>query len=86
MSAQREDVVIERLLGELRIRRTGSLPPDYPIGVLSHHLVHDEAIWSKLDQLLDFLRGNDRTLLMPASQVFDVSPVRTASGLQRSTG
>jgi hypothetical protein len=29
----------------------------YPIGILTHHLVHDEAAWDFLEKLFSFTRG-----------------------------
>ena len=45
--------VLHRLAGLLRSRRRASLWEE-PIGLLTHHLVHDEAAWRFLDQFLLF--------------------------------
>jgi peptidoglycan/xylan/chitin deacetylase (PgdA/CDA1 family) len=41
---------ISSFVGELRARRTGTNERDEPVGLLTHHLDHDESLW-------DFLRG-----------------------------
>ncbi len=43
------------LVGELAARRSGAQAPDEPIGLLTHHLVHDEAAWSFLERLCERL-------------------------------
>jgi hypothetical protein len=45
--------VLARLTARLRMHRTGGLWSE-PIGLLTHHLVHDEAAWRFLDELLLF--------------------------------
>lgn len=47
----------ERLVGELRVRRKGYKAVNAPIGLLGHHLVHDEAIWDSLERLIALLRA-----------------------------
>jgi hypothetical protein len=37
-------------VGELRKSREGG---GYPVGILAHHIVHDESAWDFLDQLLE---------------------------------
>jgi peptidoglycan/xylan/chitin deacetylase (PgdA/CDA1 family) len=44
------------LAQQLRARRTAGSGAASPIGLLTHHLVHDEAIWRLCDGLLDVLR------------------------------
>jgi hypothetical protein len=39
-----------RLLAD---RRTGAADNGEPLGILTHHLVHDEAIWSFCAQLAE---------------------------------
>ncbi|ALG73938.1 hypothetical protein VY88_19785 [Azospirillum thiophilum] len=61
-SAVAPDALLAGLLRELRDRREGRRDalrdPDEPIGLLSHHRVHDAAIWDLLDRLLDRLAGH----------------------------
>lgn len=47
--------VARDLIGYLRLRRNGFVSPDAPIGLLTHHIVHDDAIWSLCDSLLEAL-------------------------------
>ncbi|BAI76325.1 hypothetical protein AZL_d04990 (plasmid) [Azospirillum sp. B510] len=52
------DALLDGLRRELRDRREGRRTPSEPIGLLSHHRVHDAAIWDLLDRLLDRLAGH----------------------------
>ncbi|MBK1838882.1 polysaccharide deacetylase family protein [Azospirillum sp. YIM B02556] len=52
------DALLDLLCRELRERREGRRPPGEPIGLLTHHRVHDAAIWDLLDRLLDRLTGH----------------------------
>ncbi|PWC32689.1 polysaccharide deacetylase family protein [Azospirillum sp. TSO35-2] len=72
-SAVALDALLDALCRELRDRREGTRDPDEPIGLLTHHRVHDAAIWDLLDHLLDRLAGHRSvcwppvaTLLPPA--------------------
>jgi hypothetical protein len=42
----------QHVLGGLRVRRLGVVPVGRPIGILTHHLQHDEATWEQLSQLV----------------------------------
>ncbi len=61
-SAAPLDGLLDLLCRELRDRREGRQEgrgnPAEPIGLLTHHLVHDAAIWDLLDRLLDRLAGH----------------------------
>lgn len=43
--------VIGQLVDHLNARRTGTTDSDEPTGLLTHHLVHDDACWSFLEAL-----------------------------------
>lgn len=47
-----QEKALGALVEHLRARRTGAADGDEPTGVLTHHLDHDEACWSFLEQLL----------------------------------
>ena len=50
-----EQKVLRELVGHLAARRIGSVDANEPTGLLTHHLDHDEAVWSFLAELLDRL-------------------------------
>lgn len=47
--------LLARLAERLERQADGSLPASRPIGLLTHHLVHDEETFAFLDKLLQFL-------------------------------
>ncbi len=51
------DALIRRTAFVLRDRREGRTDPSEPLGVLTHHLVHDQEIWSFTEALLQRLLG-----------------------------
>ena len=85
-TAQHDEIVLHRLLGELRMRRKGSLPVDYPIGILSHHLVHDEAIWLAMERLLDDLASDGAAEFVTCQDVFAASAPQVAAKAVSANG
>lgn len=75
--------VAAQVVGQLRLRRRGFLPSDYPIGILTHHLVHDENIWTLCDDLLKFLRAHDAVDFLAAGSLLEPAPVQAAGRLLR---
>ena len=69
-TAHRQEHIAAALLGELRLRRKGYIPSGNPIGLLTHHLVHDEAIWSACDELLDVLQSEPAAAFADLSELF----------------
>ncbi len=47
-----EDAALALLGGHLAARREGRADRDEPTGILTHHLVHDEACWNFLTELV----------------------------------
>jgi hypothetical protein len=69
-TAHAPEHIAAQLLGELRLRRKGYIPSSNPIGLLTHHLVHDEAIWSVCDELLDVLQSEPAAAFADLSELF----------------
>ena len=42
----------------LKWQRTGTIDADEPLGLLTHHLVHDDAIWSFVDNFVKKLKNH----------------------------
>lgn len=61
--------VSKELIGHLRLRRNGFISPNVPIGLLTHHLVHDDAVWSICDELLSALRSHRSVAFVRASKL-----------------
>ena len=47
-----------------------ALEHDEPLGILTHHLVHDAWIWSFLDRLFDTLKNHANIRFLPAHALF----------------
>ena len=53
-----EEALLDQLVTQLRDRRAGRADGTEPLGLLTHHLVHDAAIWGFVEALiLEFLEG-----------------------------
>ncbi len=57
-SALPEDEILRQVLDHLKAKRQGEADVFEPTGILSHHLVHDEAIWEILFKLFSFLNSH----------------------------
>lgn len=68
-----ETEVLTLLQEHLRARRTNKADAAEPTGILTHHLVHDEATWSFLDQLLGWLNRHPATKFLAPSEAFSHS-------------
>lgn len=64
------------ILGELRARRTGATEPDEPLGLLTHHLDHDEGLWDFLDGLFRITAAHPAARWIGVAEAFavDASP------------
>jgi len=52
------DTLLDGLCRQLADRREQDAVSIEPIGLLTHHLVHDAAVWRLLEALLDRLAGH----------------------------
>lgn len=58
--------------GHLRARRAGTVDPDEPTCMLTHHLAHDEASWRFIDDFLAATADHAAARWLAASQVFEL--------------
>jgi len=58
------------LVRHLAARRTGAVDATEPTGVLTHHLVHDDALWRFLDRLLGRTARHQAARWLDARVVF----------------
>ncbi len=61
--------IVAKAAAAVERRVTGAADPDEPIGLLTHHLIHDEAIWSFCERLLAHLARNG-TKFLPIDRLF----------------
>jgi hypothetical protein len=55
-TAHSADAICRAIVRTLRPRRMGFLPSDAPVGLVTHHLAHDESIWAVCNDAMDILR------------------------------
>jgi hypothetical protein len=57
-TAPETKTIVDHLMRHLRGRRLGLMATDTPIGLLTHHLVHNDAIWRACDEAMEVLRSH----------------------------
>ncbi len=69
-----DPLVISRALVRcLRARRHGLLPSSLPIGIVTHHLDHDESVWQVCDALLQLLRRHEAVKFLHVGKFFQTT-------------
>lgn len=63
--------VATEIVDNLRFRRRGFLRAHRPIGLLTHHLVHDDKIWQLCNELLDTLFAHKAVDFVAADALFE---------------
>ncbi|MFL5170797.1 MAG: glycosyltransferase [Microvirga sp.] len=54
-----EEAIVARLAAAIAARLDGDADADEPIGLLTHHLIHDEGVWRFCETLLDRLKRHE---------------------------
>jgi hypothetical protein len=73
------DAAIDRLVGHLEARRTGSADPSEPTGILTHHLDLTDAAWQFLADVMAHTRAHGAATWLDVNAVFgDTPPVISA--------
>lgn len=65
-----EQAALTLVADHLRARREGRVDAEEPTGLLTHHAVHDEAMWRFLDGLIARLTHHPWARLLPATVLF----------------
>jgi hypothetical protein len=68
------DKTLSGLLGELRARRTGATDAEEPLGLLTHHLDHDDAFWDFLDDLFRVTSAHPAARWITVAEAFSAAP------------
>lgn len=69
------EAAIALLVDHLAARRMGQVDPEEPTGLLTHHLAHDEPVWSFVAELLDRCRPHPAVQWLAAETLFAHTPV-----------
>ncbi len=68
-----EHAALSALVGHLAARRLGAADRGEPTGILTHHLVHDEAGWAFLEALAARLAGREGVRWLSAAEAFGIA-------------
>jgi peptidoglycan/xylan/chitin deacetylase (PgdA/CDA1 family) len=72
-------VAVRPLIVALRLRRYGLVPSSEPIGIMTHHLVHDAAIWALTESLLRRIAGHPAASFPAIPALFPEPPPDAAA-------
>ena len=65
-----EEAALDGIIGHLRARRLGTVCRDEPTGILTHHLVQDDATDAFLRQIIAVTRAHPAARWLDATEVF----------------
>jgi predicted glycosyltransferase len=68
-----EATVFYQFARAIEARLAGTADPHEPIGLLTHHLVHDEAVWRVVESLLDRLSRTAKLSYVSAGEAFSLA-------------
>jgi peptidoglycan/xylan/chitin deacetylase (PgdA/CDA1 family) len=63
-------VIVRLALAALRLRRLGLVPASSPVGMVTHHLAHDTAVWDLVETLLRRLRQHPAVIAPEIERIF----------------
>jgi peptidoglycan/xylan/chitin deacetylase (PgdA/CDA1 family) len=70
-TARPREPIAADLVENLRFRRKGFLEASHPVGILTHHLVHDDEVWRICDELLELLKRHRATEILNVAEFID---------------
>ena len=79
-----EAIVLDWLVADLEARRSAEATDEEPLGLMTHHLYHDEEIWSFLDSLLKVIKEHETVRIMEPPAVFWEAGVTSALAPERA--
>jgi len=68
--AEESEAIARQAIAALRLRRMGFIDRELPVGIMTHHLRHDEEAWLSTEALLDRLRGHGAAKFPPLDALF----------------
>jgi peptidoglycan/xylan/chitin deacetylase (PgdA/CDA1 family) len=63
-------VIVRLALAALKLRRLGLVPAASPVGMVTHHLAHDTAVWELVEDLLRRLRQHPAVIAPEIEHIF----------------
>jgi peptidoglycan/xylan/chitin deacetylase (PgdA/CDA1 family) len=63
--------VVRATIAALKLRRFGIVSAEMPIGIMTHHLDHDSAAWSLVEELLERLIDHSTVLFPEVENIFN---------------
>ncbi len=66
----RAEKCVKRIISHLHDKRTGATDPNEPTGVLSHHLVMDDAAWAFMDSLLSLVNAHPAAVWVSPADIW----------------
>jgi hypothetical protein len=74
-TAHSVDTICNAVVRSLRPRRMGILAAEIPVGLVTHHLAHDDCIWGACNDALDVLRNHRAVEFLHVGQFFGTARV-----------
>lgn len=68
--AEQPEAIARHAIAALRLRRFGIVERALPVGIMTHHLQHDEEAWLSTEALLGRLRQHRAAVFPPIDAVF----------------
>ena len=68
-----EETALSAFVGHLAARRIGAVDGDEPTGLLTHHLVHDDAGWAFVVALSAAVTEHDAACWLSAAEAFEIT-------------
>ena len=65
-----DDNAVSQVIEHLRKRRSGQVDANEPTGLLTHHLVHDEACWGFVERLAEVIAAHPGARWLHGDEVF----------------
>lgn len=65
-----DDAAISQMIAHLSARRTGSVDAMEPTGILTHHLVHDDACWRFVETIAQTVADHPAARWLRSDEVF----------------
>jgi hypothetical protein len=85
-TAQETKIIVSNLVQQLRGRRLGLVAADKPIGLLTHHLAHNERIWRACHEVLEVLQSHKAVEFIDVAKWADEYSLKLAAPRNMRTG